>query len=109
VFVEVHDTEEKGSDVNLAAFLLHDGWQGKYDTALVLSQDTDLCEPMRMVSRDLGKPVGLVVLDGSQPNGRLRAVSSFVRHLTPGRLAAAQFADPTPDRSGRLVHKPVTW
>jgi hypothetical protein len=109
VFVEVHDTEEKGSDVNLAAFLLHDGWQGKYDMALVLSQDTDLCEPIRMVSRDLRKPVGIVVLDGAQPNGRLRAVSSFVKHLTHARLAAAQFPDPTPDRSGRPISKPATW
>jgi hypothetical protein len=109
VFVEVHDTEEKGSDVNLAAYLLHDAWQGKYEVALVLSQDTDLCEPLRMVSRDLKKPVGLVVLDGAQPNGRLKAVSSFVRHITPARLAAAQFPDPTPDRVGRPIRKPTTW
>jgi hypothetical protein len=109
VFVEVHDTEEKGSDVNLAAYLLHDGWQAKYDVALVLSQDTDLCEPLRMVSQELRRPVGLVVLDGAQPNGRLRALSSFVRHLTPARLAAAQFPDPTADRAGRPVRKPATW
>jgi hypothetical protein len=53
--VEVHDTEEKGSDVNLASYLLHDGWRGLYEKALVLSQDTDLCEPMRMVKEDLKK------------------------------------------------------
>ena len=108
-FVEVHDTEEKGSDVNLASFLLHDGWQSRYDAALVLSQDTDLCEPMRMVSQDLKKPVGLVVLDGSEPNKRLKNVSSFVRHVTHARLSAAQLPEPSIDRKGRVVSKPATW
>jgi len=108
-FVEILDTEEKGSDVNLASFLLHDGWQNKYDTALVLSQDTDLCEPMRMVCKDLGKPIGLVVLDGKQANGRLVKVSSFVRHITPSRLSSAQFPDPVPDKNGRPIRKPTSW
>ena len=49
-YVDVHDTEEKGSDVNLASHLLMDAFQDKYDVALVLSQDTDLIEPLRMVT-----------------------------------------------------------
>lgn len=32
--VEVLDTEEKGSDVNLAAYLLLDGFQGDYEVAV---------------------------------------------------------------------------
>ncbi|MCA8933363.1 MAG: NYN domain-containing protein, partial [Rhodospirillaceae bacterium] len=53
VYIEVHDTEEKGSDVNLAAHLLNDGWRDRYDAAVVMSQDTDLCEPLRMVHQDM--------------------------------------------------------
>ena len=52
-FVEVHDTEEKGSDVNLASYLLMDGWQDRYDAAMVMSQDSDLCEPMRLAKVEL--------------------------------------------------------
>ncbi len=108
-FVEVYDTEEKGSDVNLAAHLLNDGWQRRYDAALVMSQDTDLCEAMRMVRDDVKKPVGLVWLDGQQPSTRLKDVSSFVRHVTSSRLAAAQFPDPVIDANGRRIQKPVNW
>lgn len=43
-YVEVLDSEEKGSDVNLAVHLVNDGWQGAFDVALLLSQDTDLAE-----------------------------------------------------------------
>lgn len=109
VLIEVHDTEEKGSDVNLAAHLLNDGWRDRYDVALVMSQDTDLCEPLRMVKNDMGKQVGLVCLDGREPNKRLRTVASFVRHATQSRLAASQFPNPVLAGNGRHVHKPDTW
>jgi hypothetical protein len=36
--VEVVKTEEKGSDVNLAALLLADGFRGKYEAAVVLKR-----------------------------------------------------------------------
>jgi hypothetical protein len=109
VYVEVHDTEEKGSDVNLASFLLNDGYRNRYDAALVMTQDTDLCEPLRMVTQDLGKIVGLVWLDGQQAARRLERVTSFVRHVTNARLASAQFPNPTMARNDHLVHKPTEW
>ena len=34
--IEVWDTEEKGSDVNLATFLLMDGYRQDYEQALVV-------------------------------------------------------------------------
>lgn len=71
-FVNVHDTEGKGSDVNLASHLLNDGWQGRYDVAVVVSQDTDLEEPIRMVREQIGKPVGLIWCGGRDANGRLK-------------------------------------
>lgn len=108
-YVEVHDTEEKGSDVNLATFLLHDGHLGRYDAALVISQDSDLCEPMRLVRDELSKPVGLIWLDGREPGRRFRGVTSFIRHATAARLAAAQLENPVMGRNGHLIHKPDRW
>ena len=68
-FVEIHDTEEKGSDVNLATHLLNDGWHKRYEVALVFSQDTDLIEPIRIVVKELALKVGVVWLDGAAPTG----------------------------------------
>jgi hypothetical protein len=107
--VEVHDTEEKGSDVNLAAYLMHDGWRDHYDAALVISQDSDLLEPIRLVRHDLQKPVGVVWLDGQQPGRLFRNAASFIRQVTPARLAAAQFENPLMGRDGHLVYKPGGW
>jgi uncharacterized LabA/DUF88 family protein len=108
-FVEVLDTEEKGSDVNLAVHLLHDAWHDRYDAALVLSQDTDLCEPMRLVRDELKKEVGLVVLDGREPHSNLKRVSSFVKHIIPAYLSTSQFP-PAIARLGQPpIQKPATW
>jgi len=108
-FVDVHDTEEKGSDVNLATHLLNDGWHQRYEVALVLSQDTDLVEPIKIVTSELGLKVGLVWLDGGRPSKHLADVSSFVRHISAADLAASQFPNPIPRPGKPPLLKPVTW
>lgn len=108
-FVEIFDTEEKGSDVNLASHLIHDGWKDSYDTALVMSQDSDLLEPLSIVKRELKKTVGLVWLDGRQPSRQMTKAVSFVRQLTHARLSAAQFSDELMGRDGHILHKPDGW
>lgn len=47
--VNIIKTEEKGSDVNLAVHPLNDGWLDAYDCAVVVSNDSDLAEAMRLV------------------------------------------------------------
>lgn len=108
-FVAIHDTEEKGSDVNLAAHLLNDAWRDEFDLALVMSQDTDLIEPMRMVKNELNKLVGLVWLDQGRPNKHLQNAASFVRHATRADLAAAQFPDPLVRNPKPPLRKPSGW
>jgi uncharacterized LabA/DUF88 family protein len=108
-FVEVHDTEEKGSDVNLATHLINDGWHKRYDVALVFSQDTDLIEPIRIVVQELRLKVGIVWLDGRLPNRHLAAAASFVRHIRPADLAASQFPNPVVMPDGKEIHKPAGW
>ena len=73
--VEVVKTEEKGSDVNLATYLLIDALLKDSDIAVVVSNDPDLCEPIRIVNDEFGVPVGLL-----NPH---RNVSSDLRKLRP--------------------------
>jgi uncharacterized LabA/DUF88 family protein len=108
-FVEIHDTEEKGSDVNLATHLLNDGWHKRYDVALVMSQDTDLIEPIRIVVQELGLKVGVVWLDGRRPSRYMSAAASFVRHISHADLGASQFPNPIILPDGTKLNKPATW
>ena len=109
VCVEIMNTEEKGSDVNLATHLLNDAWHDRFEAALVFTQDTDLLETMRIVKNEREKVVGLVWLDGRNPSNKFVRASSFVRHVTASRLAAAQFDDELMGKDGHLIRKPETW
>ncbi|MEM7621300.1 MAG: NYN domain-containing protein [Pseudomonadota bacterium] len=90
--VKVLKTEEKGSDVNLASHLLFDACQNNFDVAAVLSNDSDLVEPIRFVTQDIGKTVGLLS-PVKNPNPELEAVSSFVRRIRPAHLEASLCPD----------------
>jgi uncharacterized LabA/DUF88 family protein len=106
--VKVIKTEEKGSDVNLACHLLLDGFRSTYDVAVVLSNDSDLVEPIRIVTQELGKPVGLLSPVGN-PNPHLRNAASFIRRIHLADVAASQFSNPLALPDGTLLSKPLSW
>jgi uncharacterized LabA/DUF88 family protein len=116
-FMKVFKTEEKGSDVNLAAHLLLDGFRDQYKCAIVVSGDSDLVTPIRMVRDELKKPVGILNpqrLSGPncrppRKNAGLQHAASFYQNgVTWAQLQAAQFPANMTDAIGAF-HKPPTW
>jgi len=100
-------TDEKGSDVNLASHLLHDGHLGRYEMAVVLSGDSDLLCPVRLVMQDLRKPVG--VLNPQQRTCRVLAQeATFYKQIRTGVVASSQFPPDLVDAQGAF-HKPAGW
>ncbi|OYW67102.1 MAG: hypothetical protein B7Z40_08685 [Bosea sp. 12-68-7] len=106
--VKVIKSEEKGSDVNLGVHLVRDAFQNAFDVAVVLTNDSDLVEPIRIAIHEAGKRVGLLV-PVKYPTQSLMSVASFYLHIRPGHLARAQFADPLVQADGTLLAKPPTW
>lgn len=107
--VRVRKTEEKGSDVNLASYLLLDGFQGKYEAAAVITNDSDLVEPIRMVRDELKLPV--TVLDPCIDTGdslSLKNVATFYRKIRRGAIAASLFPETLRDARG-VIKKPSVW
>jgi uncharacterized LabA/DUF88 family protein len=106
--VRILKTEEKGSDVNLASHLLFDAFSDRFDVAAVISNDSDLVEPIRLVTQEIGKPVGLLS-PVKNPNPELEAASSFMRRIRPSHLQVAQFPNPLTMPDGRELTKPGHW
>ena len=105
--VEVLDTEEKGSDVNLASYLLLDAFEDEYEMAVVVSNDSDLELPIRMARSRLGKQVG--VFDPSRRRSfELHAAASWYRPLRQGPLSASLFPDTLSDAQGPIT-RPSDW
>jgi uncharacterized LabA/DUF88 family protein len=109
-FVLIKSCEEKGSDVNLASHLLRDAFSGYFDAAVVVSADTDLIEPIRIVTAEVRKPVGLIHPDLHRPVSKsLAQVASFVRHVSRSSLLNSQFEQSISPSNGKLIVRPKTW
>jgi hypothetical protein len=100
--------EEKGSDVNVAAYLLRDVLTGQVDAAVVITNDSDLGLPLQM-ARDV-VPIGTVNPQTGYLAGALRGLPTdgvgrhWWRQLTPLDFRAHQLPDPVgPYRT------PVGW
>src|SRR3990172_12466191 len=106
--VKVIYTEEKGSDVNLATHLLIDGFGKEYDTAVVVSNDSDLEAPIKYVRDILKLQVILLNPDEKTTSKTLARAASSVRQIRKGVLATSQFPEKMKDHSGTF-HKPETW
>jgi uncharacterized LabA/DUF88 family protein len=110
-FAEVYVTEEKGSDVSLASHLLIDGFRARYDVAVVVSNDSDLEEPVRFVREDHCAPVGVLNPHRNRSwslSPRELPRGSFYKVLRRGMLAASQFPDELEDEHGTF-RKPPEW
>ena len=92
VFAEVQTMVEKGSDVNLAAHLLNDAWNGVFEVAAVISNDTDLVTPIDMVKRQ-GKKIFVVCPPTHKVAPKLRNAASGVRYIREKHLCGAQFPE----------------
>ncbi len=105
--VEVIKTEEKGSDVNLATHLLYDGFRGDDEVAVVVSNDSDLLEPIRVVRRELGLTVG-ILNPHKRPSRVLTQEADFMKQIRSGALKASQFPAAFKDAHG-TVRRPTGW
>jgi len=101
--------EEKGSDVNLASHLLVDGFTGQYEVAVVVSNDADLLEPVRLVRAVLGLPVGVIKVEGGQRACVFAKQADFVRTVRRGHFTAAQLPLTITAADGRTITKPREW
>lgn len=106
-YVEVIKTEEKGSDVNLASHLLHDAYQNRFECAVILSGDSDLLTPVRIVMDELKKPVG-VINPQKIPCRVLERQATFYKHIRTSALRKAQFPPQLQDDRGSFP-KPIGW
>lgn len=101
--------EEKGTDVSLGAHLVADAFRGEFDKALVISNDTDLCEPVRIVVAELGRDVIVANPRGHrEPANALRKVATETRQIRTAVLFESQLPESVDDEHGS-VSKPLTW
>jgi uncharacterized LabA/DUF88 family protein len=104
-FAKVKKMEEKGSDVNLAVHLLNDAWLDVYDCAVIISNDSDLAEALRLVKKQTDKKIGILT-PVDRPSKELLRHADFIKRIRKGALAHSQLPNPIP---GTKIFKPDIW
>lgn len=106
-YAKVIKTEEKGTDVNLASHLINDGHKRLYDMAVVISNDSDLVEPIKIVTKEL-KLLVVVISPYERNTIELKNIATFVKQIRKGVLLESQFANTLKDNIGEFT-KPQIW
>jgi len=107
-YLVVNKTEEKGSDVNLATHLMMDAYEKKFDVAIVVSNDSDLAEPIKIVNNMPDLTVRLLN-PHKKTNIKLQeAVVGNIKMIRLWALKNSQFPDDMEDVKGDF-HKPNDW
>ena len=102
-------SHEKMTDVNIAVEMMKDGFQDRFDTALLISADADLCPPVNAI-RSLfpGKRV-VVGFPPSRRSSELASAASNQFVVGRASLAKSQFPTEIKTSAGIVLKKPETW
>lgn len=108
-FIEVFKTEEKGSDVNLALHVLNDAWKNEYDCAVIVSNDSDLSEALKLVKEQHKKMIGIIFPNTDhkrKPSKELAQYADFIKVIRKNILQKSQLPEQILNTN---IHKPKAW
>lgn len=105
---KVKKTEEKGSDVSLAAHMVFDAATREADLFVLVSTDSDFEPAIRIVQERLGLPVGFISPHDKPSDTILECKPLFTKILRRAALEACTFPDVMQDSRG-LITKPESW
>jgi uncharacterized LabA/DUF88 family protein len=97
--------EEKETDVHFSLTLLEDAIDNVFDRAIIISADSDLVPPVRVIRRRLpGKEVFVATPPGRHALARdLLKICNSGTTITPGRLGRCLLPDMVTDERGALI------
>ena len=104
-------SKEKGSDVNLATRLMDDFHHDRFEAAAVVSDDSDLVAPIRIINQVRTRPVGIVTppKGKDKPARELADVAAFRYRITMTAIRESQFPVSVTDSEGNKIHRPQEW
>lgn len=103
------DYEEKMTDVNLAVQLLADAFEDRFDTAFIVSGDSDLTTPIRQVRQRFPDKRLVVAFPPNRHSAQLKQVAHGYLTVGEDKLRRCQLPDPVITASGHPLHRPAYW
>lgn len=101
--------EEKMTDVNIAVALLADAYDDRYDTAILISADSDLTRPISAVRQKFANKRVLVAFPPNRKSRLIKEAANETIDIGKDKLRDSQFPNPVTKPDGYLIPKPAIW
>ena len=104
-----HTYEEKMTDVNIAVELLADAYEDVFDTAIVISADSDLSRPITIVQERFPDKRVVVVFPPDRRSYQLQSVATASLFIGSEKLRNSQLPENVIRRDGHALARPSSW
>ena len=110
--VKIINPEEKGSDVCLAVHLVNDAWLDLFDWAVVVSNDSDLAEALKLIKKHRKKILLIPTVSEKgenplkKPAIKLYQYVDKIKYIEESYLRESQLPDVIPQTN---IRKPPGW
>ncbi|MCY4283611.1 MAG: NYN domain-containing protein [Gammaproteobacteria bacterium] len=101
--------EEKMTDVNIAVRLLGDAQDNRFDTAIIISGDSDLVPPISDLRNRYPKKNVIVAFPPSRTSQQLRKIAAASFHIGRDKFHHSQFPDRVTKADGYVLERPREW
>ncbi len=101
--------EEKETDVNIAVALVEDAVQDRYDTAVIISADSDLCPGIRSVKRLRPSKRIIAAFPPGRHSAELRRTVDGYLSIGNDKIRQAQLPSTVISGEGAALRRPEHW
>lgn len=103
------DYEEKMTDVNIAVQLLSDAFDDAFDTAFLVSGDSDLTTPIERVLARFPQKQIVVLFPPDRHSSQLKRAATGYLAIPEAKLRASQLPDRLTTATGFVLERPGSW
>lgn len=97
------------TDVNIAVQLIADAFDDNYDTALILSADSDLTTPVKFVCNRFPNKKIVVAQPPGRNSNQLSKVATVAFQISRKKVQNNQLPDTITTVAGIVLQRPATW
>jgi uncharacterized LabA/DUF88 family protein len=102
-------SNEKMTDVNIATHLIIDAFQDVFDTAILISGDSDLVPPIKAIHENFPKKVVSVFFPPNRHNNTVAGAAKGSQIIGRKKLVDAQFENEIKKADDFILKKPKEW
>ena len=103
------DHEEKMTDVNIATGMLLDAFEDRFDTALLISADSDLAPPVGQIRARFPSKRVIVVQPPGRNSVHLKQAANAAFTLGEAKLRQSQLPESLTTSGGHMLQRPGHW